>query len=83
MPKSEEIQAVIQPNYESKSIVLTISISSPGWIIKSVILYNEDLFKSSNGLYVDMLTQSQNQVSIELESTKFSEQLIEGKLVVG
>jgi hypothetical protein len=44
----------------STTCLLTVSIAKPGWIIKSVVIYNEALFEGDS--YVAYPTQSQNSI---------------------
>ena len=58
-------------------------VNRAGWIIKGVILNNEQLFQENSGCYVEMLANSVNQITIPIINTRNSEEAIEAKLIVG
>lgn len=58
-------------------------LNRAGWIIKGVILNNEQLFEDNAGIYVEMLSNSTNQVTIPIINNRNSEEQIEAKVIVG
>ena len=54
---------------------------SNGWIIKGVIMQNEQLFQ--DGILVQMLSQSSNTITVSVNTEKNVEQVIDVKIITG
>ena len=62
--------------------MLTFTLSKPGWIIKSIIIYNEVLFDGSDTLAVHP-QQSSSQIAVPLKSDKNQELYLDINIMVG
>lgn len=83
MPTVDDVRYEIQSDLPSKCTRLCVSLSKSGWIIKGIILENEQLFRSNNGVYYQMQTSSSNQMSVLVCNEKNTAQSIKCSLAVG
>ena len=83
LPTTEDIKYEIQPNDTSKCCMLSISINKPGWIIKGIIIENQQLFSENNGMHFQMQTVGANTINVELKNDKNTEQLLKCKVITG
>jgi len=74
------IEHVADPN--QASTVLNISIKKPGWIIRSVVIFNETLFEAGGSLALHPPTPTA-QVLIPLKTEKNQELLLDLRIMVG
>ena len=70
-----------QANYSTKTSDLNIQVTKQGWVIRSVILFSDTVFKG--GSFVVHPTQSSSQVTIPIKHAKNSEEKIEIKILLG
>ena len=80
-PGKGEIRISQQADPNSTTCLLTVSVFKPGWIIKSVVIYNEALFEGDS--FVSYPSQSTSQLQIPLKCEKNQEQVLDLRVMVG
>lgn len=83
-PRDDQIIINRLFDVENKCIKVTVQIKKPGWVIKSLIAMSESMFEG--GIQVVQPLKSNdasNELSLELRSCKFTDDVVELKLVMG
>jgi hypothetical protein len=83
LPTAEDIEMTFAGNFENRSSDLTLEVTCAGWIIKGIILNNEQVFKDKNGSHMQIASVSSNKITVALKSDKNSKQLIDSKIILG
>ena len=66
----EDIRFEVVSDLANKCTKLNISVSKEGWIIKGVVLENEQLFKDNGGIFYQMQSVGLSTVSVRLSNAK-------------
>lgn len=67
----------------NKCTTLVVKITKPAWIIKSVIISSDSLFKSNDNVYTQVLLTSSNTVTVPIYADNNLPHVLEFRLVVG
>lgn len=84
IPTIEDISIKQTPNMQDRCSMLTITINNKAdWMIKSVLLQNEQIFPQNNGTLVQVFSTHLTSVKIPLTNSKNKKELIDAKLIIG
>ena len=80
-PTEEQVKVTRHPNIENRTCDLHIDIQKPGWVIRSVILFSDTMFKG--GSFAVHPSQASSQVKVPLSQPKNSADTLNIKILLG
>lgn len=81
-PSQDEVSISVKANIKNKNCELKVKLDKPGWIIRSVIMFSDSLFKG--GSFAVHPAESSNAILVPLSSVKNAvEAKVDLKILIG